>query len=77
MNILVLLGVLGFFWKEGGVPFQGEFYNLSRLQDEFIPESLGDIRVPEIWLTGPKLSALAAEQCDGFITHPTIRILSI
>ena len=55
------------------VPFQGEFYNLSRLQDEFIPESLGDVRVPEIWLgaVGPKLSVLAAEHCDGLITHPT------
>lgn len=61
------------FGKRECVPFQGEFYNLSRLQDEFIPESLGDIRVPEIWLgaVGPKLSALAAEQCDGLITHPT------
>ena len=49
------------FGKRECVPFQGEFYNLSRLQDEFIPKSLGDIRVPEIWLgaVGPKLSALA------------------
>ena len=55
------------------VPFQGKFYNLSRLQEEFIPESLGDVRVPEIWLgaVGPRFSALAAEQCDGLITHPT------
>ena len=61
------------FGKRECVPFQGEFYNLSCLQDEFIPESLGDIRVPEIWLgaVGPKLSALAVEQCDGLITHPT------
>tara|TARA_Y100001970_G_scaffold10252_2_gene12123 strand:- start:792 stop:1811 length:1020 start_codon:yes stop_codon:yes gene_type:complete len=61
------------FQQRECVPFHGEFYNLSRLQDEFLPESLGDVRVPEIWLgaVGPRFSALAAEQCDGLITHPT------
>ena len=61
------------FGQRECVPFNGEFYNLSRLQDEFIPESLGNVRVPEIWLgaVGPRLSTLAAEHCDGLITHPT------
>jgi probable F420-dependent oxidoreductase len=61
------------FGQRECIPFHGEFYNLSRLQDEFIPESLGGVRVPEIWLgaVGPRLSKLAAEQCDGLITHPT------
>ena len=61
------------FTQQQSVPFHGEFYNLSRLQDQFMPDSLGSIHVPEIWLgaVGPRFSALAAELCDGLITHPT------
>ena len=55
------------------VPYQDDFYNLSLLQDAILPENIGNVRVPEIWLgaVGPRMTSLAAGLCDGLITHPT------
>ncbi len=56
-----------------GMSFQGEFHSLTRLQPEFRPSPLGEVRRPDIWLgaVGDQLVELAGRRAAGLITHPT------
>ena len=55
------------------ISFKGEFYQLTRLQREFLPDTLTKGNEPEIWLgaVGEKMTALAGSVSDGLLTHPT------
>lgn len=57
-----------------GVPlaFEGAHYRFTRLQPFFNPGPIAHPDVP-IYLgaVGPKMTALAGEVADGFMTHPT------
>lgn len=60
-------------WQEGGeLCFEGEHYQLTRMQPFFRPEPLEHPEVP-IYLggVGPAMTAVAGEVADGLMTHPT------
>jgi probable F420-dependent oxidoreductase len=59
-------------WREGGrLDFQGEFYQHTLMTPMFNPgpNPFGD---PKIYVAGvgPRMTEIAAEVADGFITHP-------
>jgi probable F420-dependent oxidoreductase len=56
----------------GALDFTSETVSLTRLQDYFRPAASG-VTPPPIWLGGvnAKMTALAGELADGFVTHPT------
>jgi probable F420-dependent oxidoreductase len=59
-------------WREGGrLDFEGEFYQHTLMTPMFNPgpNPFGD---PKIYVAGvgPRMTAIAAEVADGFITHP-------
>jgi probable F420-dependent oxidoreductase len=67
-----LRAIFDCFQNGGALCFEGEHYQLTRLQPFFNP---GPIEHPEIPLllgaVGPRMTALAGEAADGLVTHPT------
>ena len=61
------------FMEGTDISFKGEFYQLTRLQREFLPDALTKGNEPDIWLgaVGEKMTALAGSVSDGLLTHPT------
>ena len=60
-------------WQNGGeLQFEGEHYQLTRMQPFFRPDPLEHPALP-IYLggIGPAMTALAGEVSDGLMTHPT------
>ena len=60
-------------WQDGGeLCFEGEHYQLTRMQPFFRPDPL-EHPAPAIFLggIGPAMTALAGEVSDGLMTHPT------
>lgn len=60
-------------WQNGGeLQFEGEHYQLTRMQPFFRPDPL-EHPAPPIYLggIGPAMTALAGEVSEGLMTHPT------
>ncbi len=59
---------------QSGAPlaFEGEHYRFTRLQPFFNPGPIAHPDVPVLLgAVGPKMTALAGEVADGFLSHPT------
>lgn len=69
--ILALRAIWGAFQSEGGLKYEGEFYQHTLMTPFFNP---GPIEHPEIpiYIAGvnTRLARLAGEMCDGFHVHP-------
>ena len=60
-------------WQNGDkLAFEGQYYQLTRMQPFFAPEPL-DVGPIPLFLggVGPRMTTLAGEAADGLITHPT------
>jgi probable F420-dependent oxidoreductase len=60
-------------WQNGTeLRFEGEHYQLTRMQPFFRPDPLEQPAIP-VYLggVGPAMTALAGEVADGLMTHPT------
>lgn len=70
--VLSLRAIWKSFQEGVALDFEGEHYHFSRLQPYFNP---GPIDWPEIPVSlgavGPRLTELAGEVADGWMTHPT------
>ena len=71
--VLAVRSCFASFSNQTTISFEGDFYQLTRLQKEFLPEPIAPGMEPEIWLgaVGGKMTALASAISDGLITHPT------
>lgn len=67
-----LRAIFATFQHGAPLAFEGAHYRFTRLQPFFNPGSIAHPDVP-IYLgaVGPKMTALAGEVADGFMTHPT------
>jgi probable F420-dependent oxidoreductase len=70
--VRALRAIFACFQHAAPLAFEGEHYRFTRLQPFFNPGPIAHPDVP-IFLgaVGPKMTALAGEVADGFMTHPT------
>jgi probable F420-dependent oxidoreductase len=67
-----LRAIFATFQHGAPLAFEGEHYRFTRLQPFFNPGSIAHPEIPiHLGGVGPKMTALAGEVADGFMTHPT------